>query len=413
MNLQTKRILLIAGFILLIIGVIIAIWFLFFAPLFRKPSLTNGNANTNTNGSGKLPNINTNRKANTNQPFARGENQLPQPSVIANGDLTLVTSVTNDPAMSPTQAPDGKNLQYYNESDGKFYRIDPSTGKATALSDQRFPSATSVVWAPDNNKVALAFPDNSKVVYDFQAKKQYTLPAQAEQVSFAPNSQQIAYAYLGGTDSNVLVTSDFTGAQAKVVQEIGDKAAQVQVAWSPSNEVVGMYHHTVDSGVQEVVMIGQNEENLKNLTVEGQGFVGKWTPDGNKLLYTVNSAATDWNPELFLVYAKGDAIGAGKMDLNISTFIDKCAFDHAGTHAYCAVPDALPSGSGLYPSFASSVKYTFSSIDLATGSSRTIAQPVDANYTRYTVGSVFVSDDGSALYFTSVPDNALHKIRLK
>ncbi len=415
MNPQTKRTLLIIGFIALIIGIMVVIWVLFFAPLFRRPGGINGNVNGNING-GVLPNVNTNRRVNgnTNQPLANRVTQLPTPAEVANGGLTRVHPVTSAAAADPVMGPDGRVVQYYDPATGMFYRIDPATGKATPNSKQTFPGVQNVTWAPDSGRAVLEFPDDTKVIYDFQSAKQYQLPKEGRQFSFSPNSQNVAFSYISSDPSQrFLVTTDNTGASLKPVQELGDNFNQVQVAWSPSNEVVGLYRHSINATQQEVIFIGQNNENFKALTVDGEGFQGKWTPDGQKLLYTVLSSATNYNPELYLTLAKGDAIGQGKTDLGLSTYVDKCTFDRSSAFAYCAVPDALANGSGLYPEFSQDAHYTFYTIDLASGMTRQLANPVDDGYARYTIGTVFLSGDEQTLYFTDATTQKLYSIRLK
>lgn len=415
MNPNTKRTLLIIGFVALVIGIMVVIWILFFAPLFRRPPGTNGNANGNVNG-GILPNVNVNRRVNgnANQPLANRVTQLPTPAEVANGGLTLVHPVTSGMAADPVMGSDGRAVQYYDPATGMFYRIDPATGKATPISKQTFPDVQNVTWAPDSGRAVLEFPDDTKVIYDFQSAKQYQLPKEGRQFSFSPNSQNLAFSYIGNDpDQRFLVTTDNTGASLKPVQELGENFNQVQVAWSPSNEVVGLYHHAINATQQEVIFIGQNNENFKALTVDGEGFQGKWTPDGRKLLYTVLSPATNYNPELYLTLAKGDSIGDGKTDLGLSTFVDKCTFDRGSAFAYCAVPDALANGSGLYPEFSQDAHYTFSTIDLASGMTRQLANPVDDGYTRYTIGTVFLSGDEQTLYFTDAATQKLYSIRLK
>lgn len=413
-NPRLKRILLIIGFVLFVLALGVIFWIVFFRPFFHVTrTLTNRNANTNNTG--VLPNINANRATNrTNQPLTNGTGQLPAPSQVANGGVTLVHDVTSQDTFAPIVGPDGRTLLYYDKATGQFVQVDPTTGKSTVIAGVHFPDVQNITWAPDRKKAVLEFPDGRKITYDFSTKKQYSLPDQGEDFSFSPNSDQLAFKYLGGSpEQNVIATSDVTGSRLTVVQDIGDKASQVQVAWSPSSDVVAMFRQGTSADKQEVIFLGQQQENYKSLQTDGRGFQGKWTPDGNKLLYTVYSAATDWNPKLHLVRAQGDSIGTGNTDLGIQTFVDKCTFNKDGTHAYCAVPDSLDSGSGLYPEFGAKAKDTFYSIDLATGVKTPVADPVTASFQRYSVGSTFLSDDERTLYFTDQQTQRIHSIQLR
>ncbi len=412
---RLKRILLIIAFLLFILGVGMLTWALFFRPLFQQPPEPAANANTNQPG-GVLPSTNINRPANANTPgpLATGPGALPTPSEVANGGLTTVTQVTTTPATQATTIAGGRGLAYYNATSGLFEQVNPETGAVLQLSPKRFPSVEHITWSPDHQKAVLEFPDDSRVIYDFAGEKQYTLPQATDDFAFSPNSEKIAYEYRGNGENNqLLVVSDFDGQNAKGIQDLADKAGNVQVAWSPSDEVVALFREGTDAGRQQVILIGQNQENFKSIQTEGRGFRGTWTPDGSKLLYTVYSDATNWNPELYLVNARGERTGQGNTDLGLATFIDKCAFNSIGTTAYCGVPDALERGSGLYPEFADNVKDTFYTVDLTTGLVRPLAQPVSKSLERYTVTNPMLSDDERTLFFTDRGTGRLLKLRLK
>ncbi|MFH1171842.1 MAG: WD40 repeat domain-containing protein [bacterium] len=408
-----KRLALITLFILLIVGILVVVWFLFFAPFFR-PTQPGGNANENVNG-GALPNVNANRPVNTNaNPVAQGPGTLPKPAEVANGSMTLAKNVSSTATVSPIIGPDGTSIIYYDDLSEKFVRLDPATGKLTDVTTQKFPDVKNITWAPDDQRAVLEFPDNSKIVYDFQSQRQYSLPSQSQKFSFSADSDRLAYAYIGtSAESNFLVTSNADGTGSKAVAELGDQADYVQVAWSPSDQVVGLYRKGSAAGQQEIVFIGQNDENFKSLTTDGSGFQGKWTPDGTKLLYTVYSEMTNWNPELHLVYAAGDNIGQGDVDLGLQTSLDKCIFNHAGTHAYCAVPDLMERGSGLYPEFSANVKDSVYSINLTSGALSSVAQPVSSDLNRFTIGRLLLSTDESTLYFTDLSTGKVEKVRLR
>ena len=309
---------------------------------------------------------------------------------------------------------DGRTIIFYSDLDDRFLRLDPETGDVTEVGRQEFPDVQKITWAPDGGRAVLEFPDDRKVIYDFSTQRQSNLPNEAQDFSFSGDSTQVAYEFIGGgPDESFLVTTQADGTGTKAIAKLGDQADSVQVAWSPSDEVVALFRKSANSSQQEVVFIGQNDENFKNLTTDGRGFHGKWTPDGTKLLYTVYSEETNWNPELHLVYAKGNTIGQGDVNLGLQTSLEKCAFNRAGTFAYCAVPDLMERGSGLYPEFSSSVKDTIYTINLSNGTIEALAQPVTDGLDRFTVGTLMLTPDESTLFFTDQSTRKLLKIRLK
>ncbi len=405
-----RRLLIIIGFLALIILTVLLFWYLFFRPLFTQPGA--GNVNGNVNAGGVLPNVNVNRPQNANQPLARGIGVLPEPAAVANGNLTLA-GVVREHATAATIATDGSGILYYDSAQGRFVRFDPSTGTATLIG-AAFPDVQRVTWSEDSTKAVLEFPDDRKVIYDFTAQRQYALPTAAQNFSFAQESTVIAYKLLGATENErLLITANIDGSGARAVTRLGDNAANVQVAWSPDQQVVGLLRQGLNAQQQEVILIGQQQENFPAITTNGRGFNGLWTPDGTKLLYTVYAEGTNWNPRLYLVQASGENTGSGTTDLGLSTFIEKCTFNAQGTHAYCAVPDALDPGSGILPELAASAKDSIFAITLATGDVRKIAQPVTDGLQRFSIGRVFLSRDESTLYFTERSSQTVQKLRLR
>ncbi|MBI3956567.1 MAG: PD40 domain-containing protein [Candidatus Kerfeldbacteria bacterium] len=410
---RLKRIGLILGVIILGVGVFVAAWFLFFQPFVTVTRPTNGNTNTAT---GTLPNVNSAgpTNGNTNNPIARGPSTLPTPSDVANGDLTLVSDVSSTPVTAPVIGPDGKSILFYSDLDDRFLRLDPATGTLVDLTSQKFPDVKKITWAPDGERAVLEFPDDRKVIYDFSNRRQYTLPTQAQDFSFSTDSDQLAYEYVGtGPDESFLVTAKADGSGSTAVAKLADKTANVQVAWSPSKEVVGFFRQSANASQQEIVLIGQHQENFKTITTDGKGFQGKWTPDGSKVLYTVYSEATNWNPELHLVFARGNETGRGNVNLGLQTSIEKCVFNRSGTHAYCAVPDLLERGSGLYPEFSANAKDAVYTINLNSGAVSPIALPVTGSLERFSIDRLVLSPDETVLYFTDRGTGKLVKIRLK
>jgi hypothetical protein len=142
--------------------------------------------------------------------------------------------------------------------------------------------------------------------------------------------------------------------------------------------------------------------------VEGLDFRPKWAPTGKQLLYSVASSTTDWRPQLWVVDAQGDSIGANRKSINLDTWVDKCGFADAGT-LYCAVPRNLPSGAGLDQGQTDTGTDDIYKVDLSTGLTSLAAVPQGD----HTIGTVMISPDKSSLYFTDKGSGQINKINLK
>lgn len=332
-------------------------------------------------------------------------------SDIASGSLTQVKSLVDEEVKEVNLSTSGFN--FLSGEDDKFYRL-LSTGGKVQLTEEEFPYVESVSWSADGNKVILEYPDGANIVYDFTQNKKVTLPQGLEDPAFDNSSKNIAYKYIGATEEdNWLVVSDVANTEAKAIEPIGDQGNKVQVSWSPNNQIVALYHDPVGLSREEVIFIGLNDENFRSLIVEGSNFEGKWSPDGSKILYDVIHPDNNYNPVLWIVDGAINSIGNNNFNLGLSTWIDKCVFASA-TKVYCAVPVGLPQGAGLYPDLVNDKPDVFYEINLKSGISKLIAYPVfSEDLDEFQVKKLFISEDGSRLYFWDNWTGKLYDMRLR
>jgi hypothetical protein len=406
-----KKVFLVLGFLLLVFLVGYLLWRFFFAPTAVTPMATttpgtisglpSAGLSTTTGGisgeGGVLPEGIT---IPTGQP-AEGA-----ASAIAVGGLTKTETVTTGPTLGTTLSSDG-NVQYYNQTDGKFYRIDQN-GNIIALSDKVFYGVDNVVWAPNKDQAVLEYPDGNKILYNFQTETQVTLPSHWENFSFSPDSNQLVSKSIGLDEENrYLVVSNDDGSKAVALEEIGTNADTVTASWSPNNQIVAMYTKGVDFNRQEIYFVGLNGENFKSTVIEGRGLESQWSTTGDKLLYSVYSTATNLNPQLWIVDAVGDTIGQDRQSISLNTWASKCTFS-SNDEVYCAVPENLEKGSGMFPELADKTKDNLYKINLKTGTKELIAVPDGA----YNISEVIVPTDEDYLYFTDKTTSQIYKINL-
>ncbi|MFH0828905.1 MAG: hypothetical protein V1907_01865 [Candidatus Kerfeldbacteria bacterium] len=413
MTFNWKRIGLVVGFVLITIGIGITIYFVFFKGLFGVGL----NRNENINGA-EFPNINANR--NVNAPLINVNVQVPninvslEPGPIAKGGKTTVSPVAPTIPGGATLAPNGKDLIYYDPVTGKFYQISPDGRTKTLLSPDTYPAADKITWSPLKDKVILEFPDGSKIIYDIRQKRQYTLAPEMEDIGFSPTGDKITFKFIGSDESDqLLVMSNFDGSGAETLEPLADKANQFDVNWSPSGNIVALFQESINATQQRVIPIGTKNENFKSFDVPGRGFESTWSPDGQQILFSVFRKDTGYNPELYIADGTSDSMGNNTTDLGLATWPDKCVFG-AGSTLYCAVPQYLDQGSGLYTDLAKDVPDDFYRIDLSTGQKQLIARPVDSEGTSdYNAVQLRLANDGSALYFYDQRSRTYQKILLR
>ncbi len=414
-----KKLFLVIGFI----GITIFLGFLIYKTFFTTPLITpveeeiatstgsglpaagEGNGQTTTgNGSGIIPdneNIkNTTGLTNEAQPDPN------TPSDIAVGGITKVEELTTSPGVGVALSTSG-GVQYYNKDDGYFYKIDQA-GNEVKMSDRIFHNVSSVTWAPSKDKAILEYPDGSKILYNFDTKKQTTLPSHWQDFSFSPQSNEIVAKSIAlDPDNRFLVAASEDGSQVRNIEEIGTNNT-VQTDWSPNNQIIATYNKSLDFNRQEVFFIGLNGENFKSTTVEGRGLTYEWSKTGDRLLYSVYNANSDMKPLLWIVDAQGDSINKNRQSLELNTWADKCTFA-SNTEIYCAVPTNLETGAGLVRALADDNNDEIYKIDLTTGVKKLIATP-NGNFN---VETLVVNDSQSQLTFSDKNTGQLYKIKLK
>lgn len=333
----------------------------------------------------------------------------PQPGIlspVATGGLTKIEKLGEDRVVDPTLSPDGK-VQYYNWLDGKFYKIDKD-GQVVTLSDRVFRGVDDVVWAPGKDKAILQYPDGRKILYNFKTEKQASIPSHWEDFSFSPDSNQLTSKSIGLDQANSwLVISNDDGSKARAIEEIGHNHDTVYPDWSPAQQIVGIYTKGVDFNRQEVFFIGQNEENFRSTIIEGRGLEFQWSSNGDRLLYSVWNSDDGLKPRLWIVNAATDSIGSNRTNLNLATWSDKCSFA-TNLEIYCAVPESLPEGAGLFPEVADDIKDLIYKIDLRTGMKKLVAIPEGD----FSIGQIIIPENQKTLFFTNKKTRELYKIDL-
>jgi len=403
-----KKVFLVVGFI----AVVCLIGFIIYSTFFKAVIPTTPTGVSTTTPTGELPGAGPGQRqiasTTTEGTTLPEQTQVPKASEVAKGGLTQVTELINANNQNPTLSGDGAQVQYYNKDTGLFYKIDKD-GKTVPLTDKIFHDVQNVTWAPTKNKAILEFPDSSKIVYNFDTNKQVTLPKHWKDFAFSPDGNQIVMKSIGISEDNrwlAIVNDD--GSKVTPIEPLGDKDATVYPSWSPNKQSIAMFTEGKSFDQQEVYFVGLNNENFKSTTIEGRGFTPLWSPKGDNLLYSVYSSQNDYKPSLWIVGAEGDNIGANRKSINLETWANKCVFAD-NTSLYCAVPDSLEKGAGLFTQLADNSRDNLVKVDLTTGTKKLVAIPDGT----YNMSNLILSDNGYYLYFTDKITGNLNKVRLK
>ncbi len=316
----------------------------------------------------------------------------------------LVDQNTSYPSLNNSSG----EVRFYNENDGKFYKVGDD-GNIDKLSDKTFFGVSETTWGNNTDKAVLEFPDQTKIIYNFETDKQYSIPKHWEEFSFSPDDNKIAAKSIGYSPENrwlITVNDDSTGAD--LIEPMGENADKVDISWSPNRQVVAFSKTgSNDLGTyrKEVLLVGLNGENFKSITVEGLGFEHQWSPTGEKLLYNVYSSNSDFKPELWIVNSSGEQIGSNRQFLSLNTWAEKCAFADNST-LYCAVPKNLVQGAGISPSITDGTPDDLYRIDLNTGLKTPINMGGD-----YSIKSIYFDKVNNKLVFSDHLQSGIFEIK--
>jgi len=408
--LNFKKILIWLGLIILVIA---AAWWLY-AVLVPKladetPGLTGPGAAGTSDG---LPQAgqNAGRPAVSETPpgqLAGQPSQTPEiPATTAPTRANKIQDLIEFTSFAPTLAADGASVQYYDQADNKFYKIN-GDGTINDLSAKEFYQVENVIWSPQKNKAILEYPDGNKIIYDFSTDKQVTLPQHWQEFNFSPNGEEVVFKSMGlDPDNRWLAIMASDGSEARSIEKIGNNAEKVIVSWSPNNQIIGMMTEGSNFDQKKIYFIGRNNENFRSLTVEGRGFLPNWSPQGDKLLYSVYSSANDLKPMLWITNAQGDDTGTDTRPLNLETWANKCVFA-AAEEVYCAVPKVMPAQAGLIPALARNINDDLYLINITSGQ-KTLVDDAD----QYSMSNLVLADNGNSLYFTDQKSGRMYKLAL-
>lgn len=332
---------------------------------------------------------------------------------VASGDLTLTDVIAAKRIEAPTIAPNGRGVAYHDPDDGLFYR-QLSDGSVAPLSEAKFFSVEEIDWSPDSTKAVLSFPDDSKILYDFQSQTKLDLPAFWEDFDFSPTSDQIAFKSLPGDyEDKWIIITDTKGRNILPVEHLGDKEKDVQIIWAQDKQRVALYSKPLDGQRRELLFIGANGENFKSAFVPGLDVKGQWTPDGEKLLFSSHSLTDGIVPHLYVMDGKGLDTGTNRIDLNVSTWVDRCVIAKDSKIAYCGVPTIMRDGAAITPEYQHNTQDQLYAINLETGVSVVAARTATiGGAISYTISNPFLSPDEKIFYFQDADAGTLHALQI-
>ena len=397
--LPLKRIAIICSILLLIAGVIFALWAVKWIPVAQNPN--SGDVDTPLRtpqqpvgglGAKNLP-TGSGIPATSTPPVAPA---APGPEQVFFSSLTI--SLANDPT---------GGMVAFNPSTSTFIHID-SNGNASNKSEERFFDVKGITWSHDRG-MAVIEDANGKSIYNFNTKERIALPSNWEEFSFSPDNRSIAFKNLGkNSNSQWLATTNLTTGKINLITQLGNEANRVHVDWAPGNTALGFITIPTDGNAQQLSFINPDGAFASSTPIEGAFFRSRWAESGKLFVFSTADVDNALTPRLWVGLGSGEHRGAYQ-ELSLTTTADQCTFGGLNDRLLiCAVPDARDAASYGLLGDIPLVPHRIVALDLATGIPKTIYTPT----TPTTIKSPVIAKDAKKIYFTNVTTGQVETVPL-
>lgn len=321
-------------------------------------------------------------------------------------------ALTDEEVLAPALNEDSTGIKYYSKKDQGFYEITFSGEIRNLLLKKDLPGIEGIFWSPNRKQAIFKFvsvgTDPHFTLFNFETKKGTPLKNNLDSV-YWHNDDKIIYKYYDpAKKERTLNMADPDGTNWKKLADLEfrnlsvspiPKSGEISFWQSPDayNESV-LRSTSLVSGETKVLFQGKF----------GADFL--WNPEGSSLILSHSNERAGKKIQLGLINNNG---GEYK-NLEIPTFVSKCAWSRDGKTIYYAQPGSIPENS-ILPNDYLSGKFntidTFWKINLQNGEKirlidlEKIPERVDAK-------DLFLSLDESGLFFTNRSDGKLYRINL-
>lgn len=388
MNTRLRKIL-----IIIIIILIIALAGLLVYNFFLKPSKTEENGT-----GGQFP------EGEEGGAIIKEEGLTPTPEL-------QTKPLTREAVLSPTLSSDKTKIVFYSRIDGTIWQSNFDGSNLIQISSTKLDNLIDVIWAPDRGKTINVFEDNlgniTKYFYDFSTNKALPLNKYIQDIAWSPESNKTAYQYYNKftNDNNISTANpDGSGFSNIFITRMKDliiewpKGSELFLRERPSGLVTSSLYslNTLSGGFIKVIP-------------EVYGFSLKWSPDGQKILYS----KTNSNGGNITIFTANRS-GSNQKSVQVSTLAEKCIWSQDPRIIYCAIPKNIKDARLLPDDF---YKGTFAAddefwkINIETNEKIKILEDNKINEI-YDAVNLFLSPEEDYLFFINKVNGLLYSIRI-
>ena len=238
--------------------------------------------------------------------------------------------LTDKKAISPVLSSDKLSVLYYGKDTGKLYSLKLDSGEESTVSDNSLPDLVSVFWSPTRKETIHLFNYSGEKVFkeyhlgNITGKK---LDSNIQSVAFAPDGNLIAYYYFSEEGVGKVVLSQPDGTYPKTI--FNARLKNVTLTW-PSKDMLSL---KTDTDLFSLTLDGKKLNKLVDFAI---ALEEKWSPSGNKLLYSVFS--NDPEDPATLLWLNNLITNEVKQ-LEIPGSAYNCVWSIDDINVFCAIPN--------------------------------------------------------------------------
>lgn len=359
--------------------------------IFQKYS-SNGNTATNNNG-----------QNSTTTPETTDVITQPEPVVTTPQGGSSLVKLSTEQVISPVLFFDGTGVTYFTPS-GQLMQADISaSGTVTTLERKRAleipikSNINKIIWPMMGRNFMAQLTQGAKKLYSFfnnQTGLYTDLPEQITSLDWSPAGDKIYYIWL----ENGKATLNVSDADTKNWKQIAEMwELDDTISLSPNGQNI-LYYRTANSeAVNNIYLTTPDAKIWRTLVQDGYNYGVLWSPDSQKFLFGKKDLTTQkyglWYYDLLTGEVK---------NLGLGTLPEKAVWSPDSKTVYAAVPSVGSAGSG---SLTQDIVVRIDTTTLEKKEFSGFNQQVD-------VQDMFLSKDGSKLYFRNGQDGYLYYLDL-
>ncbi len=254
-------------------------------------------------------------------------------------ETSAVVKLTSDQVLGPALFFDGTGITYFDNS-GNLYQVNlqDNTGQLSLSTKRQITipaksGITKILWPPKGNDfIAEGAGSGGKRYYYFNSALQtYTdLPPQVWSLDWMPNGTQIMLVWL----EDGKATLNISNPDATNWIFLGDMwETDDAISVSPDGSQLVYYETGATGATNPLNSVTVDGKVWKTLVKSGFNFGVKWSPDGQKFLFSKKDLATQ-NYQLWVYNLTSGEV----KNLGLFTNVDKTVWDKDSGIVYASVP---------------------------------------------------------------------------